>query len=222
MSSVAHVSTHAPVIDDKLLVLEDDRPASVADGISAAWIDPKKERRMMWKFDLFAVGLFGLFYMMANLDRSNWGNAQIAGMPEDIGLVGNQFGTATTLLYATYVPFEAPAALLVKKFSPKYLMACCALCWGVTTLGMGFIQSWKGMYACRLLIGFFESGLIPSINVYLGMVYKKFERGKRSAVIFAFSAFSSAFGGVLAFGLTQIHGPNGFEGWRWLFVVEGA
>lgn len=124
MSSVAHVSTHAPVIDDKLLVLEDDRPASVADGISAAWIDPKKERRMMWKFDLFAVGLFGLFYMMANLDRSNWGNAQIAGMPEDIGLVGNQFGTATTLLYATYVPFEAPAALLVKKFSPKYLMVC--------------------------------------------------------------------------------------------------
>lgn len=90
-----------------------------------------------------------------------------------------------------------------------------------------------------MLIGFFESGLIPSINVYIAMVYKKSERGKRSAVIFAFSAFSSAFGGVLAYDLTQIHGPNGFEGWRfvlsssllyvahplttnsWLFVVEG-
>lgn len=47
---------------------------------------------------IFAIGLFGLFYMMANLDRSNLGNAQIAGMPEDIGLTGNQFGTATTLL----------------------------------------------------------------------------------------------------------------------------
>lgn len=52
------------------------------------------------------------------------------------------------------------------------------------------------------------------------MVYKKSERGKRSSVIFAFSAFSSAFGGLLAYGLTQIHGPNGFEGWRWLFVIE--
>lgn len=40
----------------------------------------------------------GLLYMMANLDRSNLGNANIAGMPEEIGLVGNQFGTATTLL----------------------------------------------------------------------------------------------------------------------------
>lgn len=214
MASFNRASFPAPGVDDKLQFVEDDRPASVNNGFSVAYMDPKKERKMMWKFDLFAVGLFGLFYMMANLDRSNLGNAQIAGMPEDIGLVGNQFGTATTLLYATYVPFEAPAAILVKKFSPKYLMAFCAFCWGVTTLGMGFIQSWRGLYACRLLIGFFESGLIPSINVYLGMVYKKSERGKRSAVIFAFSAFSSAFGGVLAFGLTQIHGPNGFQGWR--------
>lgn len=36
--------------------------------------------------------------MMASLDRSNLGNANIAGMPEEIGLVGNQFGTAATLL----------------------------------------------------------------------------------------------------------------------------
>lgn len=85
-----------------------------------------------------------------------------------------------------------------------------------------FIQNWKGLYTCRLLIGLFEAGLIPSINVYLGWVYKKSERGKRSSLIFAFSAFSSAFGGILAFGLTQIHGPNGFSGWRWLFCVEGA
>lgn len=58
--------------------------------------------------------------------------------------------------------------------------------------------------------------------MYLGWVYKKSERGKRSSLIFAFSAFSSAFGGVLAFGITQIHGPNGFSGWRWLFCIEGG
>jgi MFS family permease len=40
-------------------------------------------------------------------------------------------------------------------------------------------------------------------------------------MIFAFSAFSSAFGGILAFGLTQIRTAH-FAGWRWLFAVEGA
>lgn len=83
------------------------------------------------------------------------------------------------------------------------------------------MQNHKTLYACRLLIGLFEAGLIPCINVYLGWVYKKSERGKRSSLIFAYSAISSAFGGILAFGLTQIH-TGGFEGWRWLFAIEGA
>lgn len=141
-------------------------------------------------------------------------------MPADIGLVGNQFGTATTLLFATYVTLEAPAAIILKIIGPRYLLTGCAFSWGVCTLSMGFIRNAAGLYVCRLLIGLFEAGLIPCINVYLGMVYKKSERGKRSAVIFAFSALSSAFGGILAFGLTQINGPDGFEGWRWLFVIE--
>lgn len=84
-----------------------------------------------------------------------------------------------------------------------------------------FIQNHHALYACRLLIGLFEAGLIPCINVYLGWVYKKSERGQRSSFIFAFSALSSAFGGILAYGLTQIHAHN-FSGWRWLFAVEGA
>lgn len=165
--------------------------------------------------------MLGLFYMMANLDRGNLGNANIAGMSEEIGLVGNQFGTAVTLLYATYVTLEAPTAILLKIIGPRYLLAGCAFCWGLTTLCMGFIQNVGGLYTCRLLIGLFEAAIFPCIDVYIGMVYKKEERGKRAAMIFAFSAFSSAFGGLLAFGLTQINGPNGFSGWRWLFVVEG-
>lgn len=33
------------------------------------FIDPVKERKMMRKFDLCAISMLGLFYMMANLDR---------------------------------------------------------------------------------------------------------------------------------------------------------
>jgi len=142
-------------------------------------------------------------------------------MSTDIHLKGNQFGNSVTLLYATYVTIEAPTAILLKIIGPRYLLAGCAFCWGVTTLCMAFIQGVGGLYACRLLMGFFEAAIFPCIDVYIGMVYKKEERGQRSAIIFAFSAFSSAFGGLLAYGLTQIKGPNGFAGWRWLFVVEG-
>ncbi|KAK8166390.1 high-affinity nicotinic acid transporter [Phyllosticta citrichinensis] len=190
--------------------------------VEAAHIDPVKERKMMRKFDVFAVGCLGILYMLANLDRSNIGNARIAGMPEDLGLVGNQYGDAVTLLYATYVPFEAPVAVLLKIIGPKHLLSFCAVAWGLICLCTGFVQNWQGLYTCRLLLGLFEAGLIPCINVYLGMVYNKNERGKRSSVIFAFSAVASAFGGILAYGLTQLRTSTYFTSWRALFIFEGA
>lgn len=62
-------------------------------------------------------------------NRSNIGNAQIAGLPQDLGLVGNQYGNAVTLLFATYVPFEGPAAVLLKITGPRHLLTFCCLAW---------------------------------------------------------------------------------------------
>ncbi|KAK5184003.1 hypothetical protein LTR44_003508 [Exophiala sp. CCFEE 6388] len=198
-----------------------DRKNSAEELGVAMILDPAKEKKMMRKFDYYALLLIGILYMFCNLDRGNIGNANIAGMSKDLGLVGNQFGTAVTLLFATYVPFEGPTAVLLKIVGAKPLLATCATCWGLVTLGMGFVKNWQGLYTCRLLLGFFEAGLIPCLETYLGLVYKREERGTRMVMVYSWSAIASAFGGLLAYGLTQINGPSGFAGWRWLFVVEG-
>ena len=57
-------------------------------------------------------------------------------MPEDIGLKGNQFGTAVTLLFVTYVTIETPVAILLKIIGPRYLLSFIAFAWGMVTLGM--------------------------------------------------------------------------------------
>ena len=40
-------------------------------------------------------------------------------------------------------------------------------------------------------------------------------------MIFAFSALASAFGGIFAYALTQIHTGTYFSSWRALFILEG-
>lgn len=135
--------------------------------------------------------------MLANLDRSNLGNAKVTSMPTDIGLVGNQFGTAVTLFYATYVAIETPMGILLKVIGPNYLLGSCALAWGLTTMSMGFIQNAGGLYTCRLCLGLSEACIAPCFEVYIGYVYKQNERGKRLAIIFAFSALASVFGGLM-------------------------
>ncbi|KAK0386734.1 hypothetical protein NLU13_6570 [Sarocladium strictum] len=183
-------------------------------------IDPKIHKRAMLKLDTVVLGCFGVMYLMANLDRNNLGNTNIMGLPEDLGLKDNEFGNAVTLFFATYVAFEAPCSIALKIVGPKNLLSFCMLGWGIVCLGMGFIKGVNGLYACRLLIGFFEAGLIPCINAYIGMVYLRSEMSLRSAIMYGFSAFAGAVGGLLASAVSNIN-AGGLPSWSWLFVIEG-
>ena len=47
-----------------------------------------------------------LLYLFSFLDRVNIGNARLYGMEEDLGLKGNDYQTAVSLLFATYILTE--------------------------------------------------------------------------------------------------------------------
>ena len=49
----------------------------------------------------------------------NIGNARLYGMESDLGLVGNQYQTAVSLLFVTYILSELPSNLVLKKFRPS-------------------------------------------------------------------------------------------------------
>jgi MFS family permease len=149
------------------------------------------------------------------------GNTNIMGLPEDLNLKGNEFGNAVTLFFATYVAFDAPCVIALKIIGPRRLLCFCMLSWGAICLGMGFITNVGQLYACRVLLGIFEAGLIPCINAYIVMVYLRHEMSKRSAVYYAFSAIAGAFGGLLASGVSRLRGVGGLNSWSWLFIIEG-
>lgn len=154
---------------------------------------------------------------------ANWsvqGATNIMGLPEDLNLKGNEFGNAVTLFFATYVAFETPCSIALKIVGPKHLLSACMLGWGIVCLGTGFVKNVHQLYACRLLLGFFEAGLIPCINAYIGMVYLKSEMSMRSAVYYSFSACAGAFGGLLASAVSNVK-TAGLPSWSWLFIIEG-
>ena len=66
-------------------------------------VDPMLERRVVRKMDFRIVPLVSALYVLAFLDRSNIGNARIAGMREDLKLVGNDYQWLLTIFYITQV-----------------------------------------------------------------------------------------------------------------------
>jgi sugar phosphate permease len=184
-------------------------------------LSPRAERKLLVKLDAVFVPIIMLVYLSCFLDRTNIGNVRVAGMPEDIGASPAQFSTAVSIFYATYVAFETPWTLLLKKLTPRLLLAALCVVWSVTTIFSGFITSVGGLYAARLVLGACEGGLFPGLNLYLTMVYKREEQAKRVSYLFVCTALSGAFGGLLAYVLLKMDGIAGKAGWRWVYIMEG-
>lgn len=65
-----------------------------------------------------------------------------------------------------------------------------------------------------------ESAFFPLVIYYLTTFYRRGELARRLALFYAASNIANAFSGLLAFGVFHIH--SHIEGWRYLFIIEGA
>ncbi|KAL4901206.1 hypothetical protein BDW74DRAFT_182061 [Aspergillus multicolor] len=205
---------------DKELSLETASAAGVGD--YAFHIDPHKEKRLLLKLDTYLAPLMTVIFLAAYLDRSNIGNAASAGMTDDLKMSSDQLGNAVTLFYVTYVSFEMPCSLLMKKLHPGRMIPALIFCWSIVTIGTGFLHNAGQMYACRLLLGIFESGMFPCLCLYLSTFYQPKEQALRVSYLLVSAALSGAFGGLFAYAILKMDGISGIAGWRWLFIIEGC
>ncbi|ODQ54277.1 nicotinic acid plasma membrane transporter [Saitoella complicata NRRL Y-17804] len=193
----------------------------IATGETEILIDPEAERRLLHKLDLHIIPVIMITYLVAFLDRSNVGNAKVAGMVTDLNLTGSKFNVLASIFYVTYIAFEIPTSTYLKKFGASKLIPAIVIAWSLVATFSAFVQSYGGMIAIRLLLGACEAGLFPCFNLYLSSLYKRDEQAKRFCMIFVAQALAGAFGGLLAYGILKMDGVAGWAGWRWLFCIEG-
>lgn len=65
------------------------------------------------------------------------GNARIFGFEEDLGLTGNDFANISSFFFVSYVIFEVPWVLAVKKWSASSVMAVAIVWWSAVTIVSG-------------------------------------------------------------------------------------
>ncbi|KAL5113336.1 hypothetical protein ACEQ8H_008799 [Pleosporales sp. CAS-2024a] len=184
---------------------------------------PEEERKLVRKIDLFLLPTIWLMYLMSYMDRTNIGNAKIAGMAHDLKLTSNQYSSALVLFFVTYVVFEPPSNMLLVRFKPSIYLPAIMSIWGALTCVMAAIHDFKHLLVLRILVGVFEAGFAPGILLIISSWYKKEEQSKRFGVYMSAAILSGAFGGLLAGAITGgLDGDGRLRGWRWLFITEGA
>ncbi|KAJ5195356.1 Major facilitator superfamily domain general substrate transporter [Penicillium cinerascens] len=186
--------------------------------VTAAAIDPELERRVLKKLDLHLPTLMAFFYLLAFLDRSNIGNAKIAGMMEDLSLDDRSYAWLLTIFYISYTVFEFQA-LMWKIVKPHQWAAFVVFSWGLVSTCQAATKNWQGMMALRFLMGAFEAGFGPGVPYLLSFFYRRHELGLRCGLFLSAAPLANTFAGALAYGITSGHAA--IANWRLLFLVEG-
>lgn len=86
--------------------------------------------------------------------------------------------------------------------------------WGVVATAMAACTNFAGIALCRFLIGVFEAGFFPGVIYYLSVWYTRQEYGRRIGFFWSFSSLAGAFGGLLAYGISQIRNDT-LKTWQW-------
>lgn len=188
---------------------------------SEVYIDPVMNKKVLRRLDRRLAPLFSTLYFLSYLDRSNIGNAAIAGMNDQLGLTDQQYSAAVSVFFATYISFIPPLTLALRFFKPHRAITAMAFGWAVVTLCTGFVRSYKTLLVCRVILGMCEAGFFPCISLYMTMVYNREEQGQRIGYVFIAAAGSSMFGGLIATGITKIGTVSGLQAWSWLYIIEG-
>ena len=111
--------------DVKLCETTTSSPSAVEKELEAAQsqlshleIFPKDlERRVRRKLDWNIIPLVMVLYTLSVLDRSNVGNARIAGMSIDLNLIGNRYDWLLTIFYIPCNPLSSLPLPLPVSFS---------------------------------------------------------------------------------------------------------
>ncbi|KAL2814878.1 major facilitator superfamily domain-containing protein [Aspergillus cavernicola] len=185
--------------------------------------DTEEEKRLVRNIDFFLLPTIWLMYLLSYMDRTNIGNARVAGMEEDLDLDSQRYSIALVVFFIGYVLFEVPSNMLLTRIKPSIYLPSIMFMWGIVTVGMAFVQTYPALIGFRVAMGILEAGFGPGILLLLSSWYKKSEQSKRFAVYISAAILAGAFGGLIAGGIVErLDGAHGIAGWRWLFIVEGA
>lgn len=173
-------------------------------------------RKVMWRLVLPSA----LFILMGSIDRANLGFAALQ-MNQSLGLDGSTFGFAAGVLFVGYMLAKYPSVLLYEAIGMRRWLAIITCGWGIAATAMSAVQNEYQLYTLRVIIGFTEGGLSSGVMIYLSNWAS--ERNRASVLALPIMAISVAqiIGSPLSGWLLEGGNPSPYEGWRWMFFIQG-
>lgn len=140
--------------------------------------DTPEEKKLLRKIDMFLLPTIWIVYLLSYMvrrdvapgwsqlltekypfkDRSNIGNARVAGMGDDLALNDDRYYLVVVLFQVGYVVAEVPSNMILARSRPSLFIPALMLFWGATCAIIAAVQTWQQLVGLRFLLGIAEAG----------------------------------------------------------------
>jgi MFS transporter, ACS family, tartrate transporter len=166
------------------------------------------------------IPFLALLYFVAYLDRVNVGFAALQ-MNAALGLSPLQYGRGAGIFFLGYFLFEVPSNIALARVGARFWIARIAIVWGLVSMAMIFAAGPNSFNLLRFLLGAAEAGFFPGIVFYFTHWFPAREQARALAQFSTASMAAGIVGAPLSGALLSLRGAAGFDGWQWLFLIEG-
>lgn len=182
----------------------------------------EEEKNVVRKLDKKAALFACIMFVGLQIDRGNLGQAVSDNMLGDLNLTTDDYNTANTIFLIMFILAELPSQLVSKWIGPDRWIPIQMISWSLVASLQAFINSKTAFFVARALTALLLGGFIPTMVLWLSYFYKSKELPVRLSWFWTTLSIVQIFTSILAFGILRLRGVLGWEGWRWLFLLEGT
>ena len=174
----------------------------------------------MLKAEKKLVPFIVLMYIFAFLDRANIGFAKQA-FQVSTGVSDAAFALGAGIFFIGYAFFEVPSNILMHKFGARLWLSRIMITWGLVSAGFALVNTEFQFLLLRVLLGIAEAGFMPAIVYYFTLWFTEKKRSTIMGLFWMGPPLAFILGSPISGMLLDLHGFLGFEGWQWMFAIEG-
>ncbi|KAI8148208.1 major facilitator superfamily domain-containing protein [Fennellomyces sp. T-0311] len=191
-------------------------------GFQKPFVKSEAEKKLVRKISFTLIPFVAWILMLQFADKAALSVSAVLGIYQDIHLTGTQFSWLGSMFFIGHLVCQPINNIMLQKVPIGRYAGACIFIWGFIMLATAYCHTFSQLLAMRFLLGLFEGTAMPSVYLIVNTLYRRSEQTTYYGVVTMASGWGSIFGGLVAYGISQMGHQRGIMMWRWNHIIFGA